>query len=266
MYKTIITLFLSFFVMKNALLAQNKTTMDVHFRRFYKKTFPKEYQSDPKCLVNYLKVCKKLIGDSPIIFEAGGFDGTDTEKFAKTFPKGLIITFEPNPDSYKMLEERVSKYKNVWPNQLAVNNEEGKVLFYVCHGTYGKNPIFAGASSILEPTKDMEVHYMGPRIYVPCVILDNWCIKNEVDHIDFMWLDLEGLELRVLKSSPNILKSVKIIYSETNFFEFRKGTVQFEDLKNFLKRHGFLMVVHWHSNLQGNAIFIKKSVLHKHGI
>lgn len=73
-----------------------------------------------------------------------------------------------------------------------------------------------------------------------------------------MWLDLEGFELQFLKSSPHILKTVKVIYTETNFFHFREGMTQYNDLKTFLEAEGFTVVAHWYSEgMQGDAIFVR---------
>lgn len=241
-----------------------KYDMNPEFKNAYKKKFPEIYTKDPKCKRNYFMVFKKWLTDSPIIFEAGGFDGSDTIKFAKKFPKGFIITFEPNPNAFIKLMQKIEGFTNVGAHQLAVNDKNGKALLYVCHGTYGKNPLCEGASSLLEPTKNMEIHYMGPRIQVPCVVLDDWCEKNKVNHIDFMWLDLEGVELKVLKSSLKILKTVKMIHTETNFFMYRKKVVQYSALKKFLNNQGFVMVAHWYiPNLQGNALFVRKEILNE---
>jgi hypothetical protein len=109
----------------------------------------------------------------------------------------------------------------------------------------------------------MAIHYQGPKVEVPCVILDDWCKKNNIEQIDFMWLDLEGLELQVLKSSPSILTTVKAIYTETNMYDFRKGMTKYKELRSFLEASGFTMLSHWYfEGLQGNAIFIKKEYLH----
>ena len=128
---------------------------------------------------------------------------------------------------------------------------------HVCYGTEGNNPVFEGASSLLEPSEWMKVHYQGPKITVPCVVLDDWWRQNQDRPIDFMWLDLEGLELQVLRSSPQLLKTVSVIYTETNFRPFRIGMTQYEELKAFLEHNGFTMISHWYAeNFQGNAIFI----------
>jgi hypothetical protein len=78
-----------------------------------------------------------------------------------------------------------------------------------------------------------------------------------------MWLDIEGIEQQVLECSPEILSTVKVIYTETNFFEFRKGTTQYDSLSEFLESAGFVLAAHWYNEgLQGNAIFVRKDVIH----
>jgi len=91
--------------------------------------------------------------------------------------------------------------------------------------------------------------------------LDTWCKDNGIDHIDFMWLDMEGMELQVLKSSPEILKTVKMIYAETNMYPFRMETTQYQELRNFLEKSGFKLLSHWYQeSFQGDAIFIKTEI------
>jgi len=208
-----------------------------------------------------LELVAKFIPDDPVIFEAGGHYGEDTVRLAKRWPNGSVISFEPNPAAFIRLSETVKDYESIHGYNLAVNNYSGTAVLNVCYGSTGDDPVFEGASSLLEPSKCMEIHYKGPKVKVPCVILDNWCMKNEIDHIDFMWLDLEGLELQILKSSPIILSTVKVIYTETNMFKFRKGTTQFESLRSFLEKSGFKLLSHWYNEgLQGDAIFVNKEL------
>src|SRR5205085_1281445 len=150
------------------------------------------------------------------------------------------------PNQFTKYRKKVQFYKNMFGYNLAVNTYNGFCTFYLCWGTGGRDPTFEGASSLLEPSEAMKIHYMGPMIEVPCVVLDDWCQLNGVMKIDFMWLDLEGFEMQLLKSSPNILSTVSVIYCETNFFSFRKGTTQFKDLKAFLEKQGFEIIAHWY--------------------
>lgn len=206
-----------------------------------------------------LDVIAQFIPEDPVIFEAGGHYGDDTAGFAKKWPQGRIISFEPNPHAFEMLSEIACKFPNVSAHRLALGDANGPAIFHVCYGTTGDNPIFEGASSLLEASDWQAIHYKGPKIVVPCVVLDDWCRANGVERIDFMWLDLEGFELQALRSSPNILETVKAIYIETNFLEFRKGMTQYHELKRFMEGFRFKLVAHWYAEgFQGNAIFVRK--------
>lgn len=214
-----------------------------------------DYNSRP------LELISKFIPENPNILEAGGHYGTDTIKMAQQWPKGQIYSFEPNPNAFKILSEATQNLTNVNIFNLALNDYNGTAILNVCYGTTGDQPIFEGASSLLDASPEMEIHYQGPKVEVSCVRLEDWCKKNGIFHIDFMWLDLEGIELQILKSAKKILKNTKVIYTETNFYPFRKGTTQYKDLKNFLEKNGFVLLAHWyHEGYQGNAIFIKKTV------
>jgi 2-O-methyltransferase len=190
------------------------------------------------CQGRPLELIARFLPEDPVIFEAGGHYGTDTINFVKRWPKSKIISFEPNPHAFELFLETTSGCPQIVGYNLAVADFNGTATYYVCYGTNGDEPIFEGASSLLEPAEGMEIHYQGPRIEVPCVVLDDWCKEDQVDHIDFMWLGLEGMELQVLMSSPEILDTVKVIYTQTNFYEFRVHMTQYKDLREFLKKNG----------------------------
>lgn len=209
-----------------------------------------------------LDLIAQFIPSSPVIFEAGGHFGEDTVKFAAKWPDAKIIAFEANPNAFKKFTTKTCDIKNIIGYNLAVNDYNGIASFYICHQNIKNKERREGASSLLEPSNEMSVEYAGPKIEVPCVILDDWCKTQAVDHIDFMWLDLEGVELQILSASPQMLSKVKVIYTETNLFNFRVGTTRFVHLKKFLHRSGFRLLVHWlHPNgKQGDAIFLKKEI------
>ncbi len=198
---------------------------------------------------------KRLLPDNPIIVEAGAQFGEDTSWMSEMWPKGIIHAFEPLPASFEKLERNTKKYKNVYRHQLALSNKAEKASFYV-DGHSG------GASSLLRPTDSINKTYfhadLNNPISVECITLDNWAKKNNINKIDFLWLDMEGNELRALQASTEILKTVKIIYTEVNLQEFWHGCVQYKDLKKWLEGNGFKeiwsdIVPKWH----GNVLFVK---------
>jgi FkbM family methyltransferase len=212
--------------------------------------------------VDRLEVVSFFLPENPIVFEVGASDGNESVLMAKIWPQGKIISFEANPNAFAKYQNNTRGLSNTVGYNLAVNTYKGTADFYLCWGYGGNNPIFEGASSLLKASKWKEADYEGPVIQVPCVIFDDWCQENKVDLIDFMWLDLEGFELPFLKSSPNILKTVQVIYSETNFKNFREGMTQFPELHRFLIDQGFSMVAHWYlEGYQGDALFVRNEKL-----
>lgn len=202
----------------------------------------------------------RIIEPDDVILEAGGFDGEDTIHLVKLVPDGKIISFEPNSTRYEELVAKTNALSNVETYPFALGEKNEMITFYLCHGVQN-NPTFDGASSILPPTKETEQSYQGPIVQVPCVVLDDWCRENNQNKIDFMWLDLEGYELQVLKSSPQILSTVKAMYVETNLYNFRKGMTLYKDLRVFLEKNGFKLLSHgYYKGYQGNAVFVRASL------
>lgn len=198
---------------------------------------------------------------NPVILDAGAYEGSELVSLAKTWEKGKILAFEPNPTRFAKLVENAQMFANIKTFNMALNTYTGRAEFFLCHGTGGTNSIFDSASSLLAPTPQMAIHYQGPRIAVECVNLDEWCAENQIDRIDFMRLDLQGLELQVLASSPRILQTVKVIHVLTNLYPFRKGTTIFSDLKSFLERNGFVLIRHrYQEGLQGSAVFLQNRI------
>ncbi|MBS0585397.1 MAG: FkbM family methyltransferase [Verrucomicrobia bacterium] len=209
-----------------------------------------------------LDLISLFLPQDPIILEIGAYCGAETVSLATKWPLGTVIAFEPNPSVYPKLMSSTQGFYNIETYNLAASNITGEAPFYICHGTHGKDPSFEHASSLLPPSNEMRVHYEGPVITVPTTLLDTWCKENLIQKVDFMRLDLQGAELQVLQSSPEILKSVQVISLETYFFPFRLGTTMYRDLRQFLEAAGFRLLSHWYrEGLQGQAIFIKNEAI-----
>lgn len=199
----------------------------------------------------------------PVIVEAGAFFGSETCRAAKLWPQGRIIAFEPNPYSFKQLNHAIAaaNLENIETYRLALNSHNGTAQLIVCHGMKGTDPCFGYASSLLPLSQDMQVYSKGPQLDVPCVILDDWCREQQIDHIDVLRLELEGMELPILQSSPEILKKTQIIYVKTLIHPHRVGMTQYNELKAFLKQSNFVLLSHRYTpEITGYAIFLSREL------
>lgn len=201
-----------------------------------------------------LEFLKTILPDNPIILEAGAHYAQDTRWMAQTWPKGIIHAFEPTPVNFKRVEKAAQEYPNIKCYTYAVDIECGNKSFYQVRkedrGDQGSNSLL--------PHKILAKSSNDP-IQVDCITIDEWAIQNGIDHIDFMWLDIEGNELNALKGSSKILSTVKAIFTEVNFQEFWHGCTQYETLKSWLKKHNFEEAwANTKKGWNGNVLFIKK--------
>lgn len=198
-----------------------------------------------------------LLPPDPVIVEAGAFLGDDTIDMALLWPRAQIHAFEPNPRAFQRAKERLSLFTHVKMHPFALFDAAGKSDFYLCHGTYGNDPSFEYASSLLKPTAAMEIHYQGPVIQADCIRLDDWKMEAGVGRIDFLRLDAGGAELQILKGSLASLPAVRAIFVKTHFFPFREKISSFYELAAFLEKQGFILLSHWYrEGLEGTAVFV----------
>lgn len=134
---------------------------------------------------------------SPVIFDIGAHVGEWTT-FAHTSNREAIIhCFEPCSRTFSVLEKTLSNLSthNITANHQALGSEPGKLEMVVYSETSALNSLYnrdvLGASIAREQ--------------VDINTLDSYCQNNDVLHINFCKLDVEGHELEVLKGAKQML-------------------------------------------------------------
>ncbi|HEX2579489.1 MAG TPA: FkbM family methyltransferase, partial [Rhabdochlamydiaceae bacterium] len=174
---------------------------------------------------------------------------------------GTVYAFEPLKTAFPILCETVNSLTNVRCLNQALDHTSGMKNFYICHGTYGQSPVFEFHSSLLRPTKEMEVHLLGPIEKVPCISLVDFCAKENIQKIDLLWLSAEGNEKQILKGARHLLNSTSLVYIRTQLFKSRHSMTLFQDLKKIMEQNGFILLSHFFlPNIHGDALFIKKDI------
>jgi len=207
-----------------------------------------------------ISLIKKYLPINPVILEAGAYDGTDTVFLADYFgPHCKVYSFEPVPYLYDIAKKNTHKNPNIFLYNLALADSCETKPFYLSN--LGNNPTTTASSSLLKPKKHLTYCpgiYFTSQINVQCTTIDQWSYNNNVEKIDFLWLDLQGSELDVMKASPNILKNVKVILTEIEFVEAYEGQALYQEVKKWLEDQGFTLIAlndvpRWF----GDALFIR---------
>lgn len=194
----------------------------------------------------------------PTIIEAGAADGIDTLDFSNMFPSGKIFSFEPCLSEFKKAEQRVSNKNNVVLINKALSAYDGKQNLNVAD-RFGES--FC-SHSLLKPKIHLTFHKditFKQEYSVDTVNLDNYLKKNNIDYIDYMWLDMQGYESVVLQNSPYAMSITKYIYSEVFLIELYENCMLYSEYKKFMEFNGFFVIVEdipWQD--AGNVLFGKK--------
>lgn len=175
---------------------------------------------------------------APTIIEAGAAEGKDTLDFSNAFPHGRIYAFEPAPLLYEQAFNLVKDKKNVILSKKAlaeITDEKDMVIADRFGVPWGSN-------SLLKP----KIHLQNnPQITfnsstkVETIKLDDVIAKHKITDIHLMWLDMQGYEPIVLKTSPISLKISRFIYSEINLVENYENNMLYDDFKKFMLENGF---------------------------
>lgn len=91
--------------------------------------------------------------------------------------------------------------------------------------------------------------------------MDTLIEKNNIpiQNINFINLDIQGVELRALKSMEKHLHHIKYIYTEVNVEDVYKGCDQMKDIDEYLKQFGFVRAeTHVLKEGWGDAFYVKQ--------
>jgi hypothetical protein len=92
---------------------------------------------------------------------------------------------------------------------------------------------------------------------VDVVRLDDWARDYQVPKIDFMWLDLQGYELKALQGAEELLKQVSVIHIEVSHKPLFENGVLYPDLREWLGARGFKPRIDATFRLGGNVVFTR---------
>ena len=203
---------------------------------------------------------------NPIIVEAGAFNGSDTTRLARMWPDGHIHAFEPVPELFHAAQQRTAACTNVTCYQYALSDHDGSAQLYLSEKPSKPGKVSQG-NSLLAPKERLKHSSLqfNTTITVPTLSLDSWAEKYTIDHVDLLWLDMQGHELAVVQASRAILPTVRAIFTEVSFIESYTNQPQLDDVIAWMNSHGFVERGRDFSTTTGwffgNMLFVKKGTI-----
>ena len=142
--------------------------------------------------------------------DIGANNGNDSVNVAINNPHLSVYGFEPTPEMYSQIEERTKNIDNYTVVRKAVSDFEGTAVFNVA----GQSDW--GCSSLLEFSDKSKTEWPGrtdfkvtKQINVDVIRMDKFIEENEIDVIEYVHIDTQGSDLKVLKGFGDKISIIK---------------------------------------------------------
>ena len=157
----------------------------------------------------------------PVIIDCGANIGLSILFFKQLYPEAIIQAFEADPKVFKCLEKNLASFglNDVELINKALWDTETNLTFYSEGADGGR--------------VDKKTFGNGEMINVEATCLSKYLDKK----IDFLKIDIEGAEYKVLKESLSYLKNVENMFVE--FHSFVDKSQQLNEILEILSNSGF---------------------------
>lgn len=166
---------------------------------------------------------------SKLVFDVGANIGNWTKKLKEISPEVEVHLFEPVPETFELLKENTKNLLNILPNGVALSDIKGNILF----NYYPGNSCFSSAF-------ENELGKDSKQIEVDTILGDDYCLNHKIDHIDFLKIDTEGFESKVLLGFQQMISNQKI-----DIIQFEYGNMAIDskfllaDFYQFFETRGY---------------------------
>lgn len=183
--------------------------------------------------------------DQPVIFDVGAHYGESVVYLKKLFPKALIHSFEPDPDSFDILSASVLEGVSYF--NMAFSDVDGTASFYRNKISHTNSLLKVNLKSrdsidIANAIVKNDMQYFegfNEEVQVASVRLDSFTNQHSIGKIDLLKIDVQGAECRVLVGGNKILRNTTAIVLEINFFDYYEHQTAFLDVEQILSPLGF---------------------------
>ena len=172
-----------------------------------------------------------------IIFEFGAFDGTDTLSYRRSFPEATIYSFEPDRVLYRAVRAQMKK-NDIHFYNYAISDITGEADFHYLTGVKN-NRERSPAGSLYPYTADMQRSqgrfwkFPSKLMKVKCVTIKDFCHENNIPHIDYMHMDVEGAVDKVLGGMGELRPTIILAETSGRDALFQGAPSQMENNKLF---------------------------------
>jgi 2-O-methyltransferase len=204
----------------------------------------------------------------PVILDIGTNNGGHTRAFFDLFPYGIIHSFEPDPRCIAKFKANLASYPRAILHEIAIGSANGTAEFYASGGQniaagYEMEGGWDMSGSLRKPTGHLEEHpgiTFDNKFPVTIQTLDDWYSKNLTRNIDFIWADVQGAELDLIKGGLNTFQNhTRYFYTEYSNKELYEGQINLDAILNLLTN--FEVILEFKNNFDCDVLLKNKTII-----
>lgn len=163
----------------------------------------------------------EIDNDSPVIFDIGSNIGISMLFFKKLYPDATVYCFEPDPDTFGILEKNVkgNNLKNVFIINAGVSNYTGRASFYVPSWSSGSSSLFLKKLEIEKGFADRTISTEKTITEKEVKVLrcSQFIEEKGISHIDLLKIDAEGAEGKIISDIEPFLNRIDSLIMEFHY-------------------------------------------------
>jgi FkbM family methyltransferase len=146
------------------------------------------------------------------VLDIGAHFGEWGRTAIEAFPAAEVISFEPFPESFAVLQKNLSGNGRHTAVNVAAGDCAGELDFFLYQNSCLNSLTQRSAWSVKSNWNSMA------SIKVQVVRLDDWCEQANLQHVDLLKVDTEGFDLQVLQGAEGLFRQgrVRFVFVEFN--------------------------------------------------
>lgn len=148
----------------------------------------------------------KFLQKDSVVIDAGANIGTFSILANHLAPNGKVYSFEPVKYTFELLRKNTVNYKNVSSYNYGLGDKESEKKIFVYKDTTGGN--------VLEDSEVVEQRiredFSGSE-KIRITTIDKFVKENNINKVDFIKIDTEGYEARIIEGARETIKRFKPI-------------------------------------------------------
>jgi FkbM family methyltransferase len=205
---------------------------------------------NPEWLKVVAPVVKSKINNQPIIFDVGANVGQSITTYLTAWPLAHVYAFEPISSTYKTLASNLKNHPGAKLYDIALSDASGSASM-----TNDKNSVF---NKLLQGNDDISA-----SCSVRTMRGDEFCSINSIHSIQYLKVDAEGHDMKVLEGFGEMINNQNIDFIEVESAMNRTNNyhISIEQFKDFFESRGYRLTSVFEVVREGRTIMLRRANL-----